>query len=150
MSQYLKKHLGKTSTNFHRFIYCHHYNIPLKDLSCNVDIHHIDGDIYNNNIDNLISLSESEHIRLHHLGRDNGNRFKICEWCNKTYDSRYGNRHTQRRFCSRSCGDDYRARNQVTLFCQQCNKEYKTKKSHSINSKFCSKKCKDDSMRRWC
>ena len=32
-------------------------------------LHHIDGDGHNNNIDNLMALSNSDHLKLHHKGQ---------------------------------------------------------------------------------
>jgi len=133
---------GKTH-NLSRHIYCQHNEIDIERLPSCLDVHHVNGNKYDDRIENLKLLPEVDHIRLHHFGADRGNRFKTCCQCNETYDSRYKGRHKKQKFCSRECGYLYKARNQVTLNCIYCKKEYKIRKSHSLFSKYCSIKCKN-------
>ncbi|MCA1806931.1 MAG: HNH endonuclease [Actinobacteria bacterium] len=79
-------------------------------------IHHIDGDKSNNAIENLVSLSVSEHIKLHprgYVGWDSEQRSAAtraqwertkprtvtCSWCGNEYTST----GTRAKFCHPSC-----------------------------------------------
>lgn len=57
---------GNYGKLLHRLIYENHYNICLFD---NIDIHHKDKNVLNNNIDNLEALSHSEHTKRHQTGK---------------------------------------------------------------------------------
>ena len=72
---YIRKHSQsgyleiKTSNGFMRF---HRYVIEQslgRKLLKNEDVHHIDEDIYNNSIDNLLLLTHAEHTSLHNTGK---------------------------------------------------------------------------------
>ena len=52
----------------HRLVYEDHHNCTLLP---DTDIHHIDGDKLNNDIDNLQAISHSDHSREHMLGEKN-------------------------------------------------------------------------------
>lgn len=55
------------TTKIHRKIYEDYYNVR---LSSNVEIHHIDSNHSNNNINNLKVVSIQEHYDIHHLQGD--------------------------------------------------------------------------------
>lgn len=58
--------MKKTYSN-HRSIYISHYGAIPKDKNGRTyDIHHIDGDKTNNNIENLIAVSIQEHYNIHY------------------------------------------------------------------------------------
>lgn len=54
---------------YHRYIYEQH-NGPIPDGCV---IHHIDGDIYNNDISNLQCMTNSQHSKLHHKKQNKNN-----------------------------------------------------------------------------
>ena len=61
---------GNYGKLLHRLIYADHYDIV---LGSDVIIHHLDGNKTNNDISNLITMTNSEHIRQHQLGENNNN-----------------------------------------------------------------------------
>jgi hypothetical protein len=64
----------------YRKIYKKHYGpIPKDKNGRTYDIHHIDGDKTNNNIENLIAVSIQEHYDIHFAQEDWGACFKIAE-----------------------------------------------------------------------
>ena len=92
-------------------------------------IHHIDGDIENNDISNLQCMTISEHMKLH-----NAERRKIkpryCKTCGKQLDEE----HYNKKFCSRECIHIARSigvtkRNETMRnrkekrYCKKCGKE---------------------------
>lgn len=66
---------GNNKKKLHRLIYEDYYNVSLLD---NVDVHHIDGDKTNNDINNLELLTHSEHSRKHMLGDRNPMKKEEC------------------------------------------------------------------------
>lgn len=62
---------GLYSKRYHRYIYEKYYHVSLttKDI-----IHHIDGDKKNNNIDNLMLMTRSQHINHHRNDLINGRK----------------------------------------------------------------------------
>lgn len=66
-------------------------------------VHHKDGNPLNNDLDNLILLSQSEHQRIHHIGDKhhswNKNLDKICFVCGNKF---HGQREKST-FCSIKC-----------------------------------------------
>lgn len=75
----------------------------------------------------------------------------ICQWCNKSFEKWTYRKPT---FCSNQCRSEYAARqpkpaqrrpqNFVTMYCEQCSKEYVVHKSQNENghtSRFCSRQC---------
>ena len=57
---------GNQGKLLHRLIYEDYHDITLPD---SIHIHHIDKDKTNNDIDNLMPISHSEHASLHHKGK---------------------------------------------------------------------------------
>jgi hypothetical protein len=55
------------TTKIHRKIYEDYYNIR---LSCDIEIHHIDGNHNNNNISNLKPVTIQEHYNIHYSQGD--------------------------------------------------------------------------------
>jgi len=68
----------------HRLVWEEHNNAM---LLCWVDVHHINGNIHDNRIDNLEAIFHDEHARQHKY-KDMENRF--CSICNRktTYQTR--------------------------------------------------------------
>jgi hypothetical protein len=50
-----------------------------RKLEFNEVVHHINGDIYDNSLDNLQLMSRSEHIRYHNLERNKFKKPKVKE-----------------------------------------------------------------------
>lgn len=55
----------------------HHGAIPIDEYGYRCDIHHIDGDSFNNSIDNLICLTLQEHYEIHYWQEDWGACYAI-------------------------------------------------------------------------
>lgn len=98
MSTYNSKKIDnkrkQTPKSQHRLIYAKHYGpIPKDENGFSYDIHHIDGNHLNNNIDNLQAVSIQEHYDIHMSQGDYGaaslikKRIKAttkkseCIWC---------------------------------------------------------------------
>jgi len=69
--------------SYHRKIYEDHYGpIPKDSEGRSYEIHHIDGNHENNNIDNLLCVSIQEHYNIHYSQGD----FKACLIMSKRMD----------------------------------------------------------------
>jgi len=79
----------------HRYLMSEHLGRLLTKFEV---VHHIDGDVGNNSIDNLKLVSESEHRHLHGY-------FKtfVCPACGAVFERAVRNARGTRTFCSRSC-----------------------------------------------
>lgn len=70
-------------------------------------VHHLDGDTKNNNVDNLIVLSRSDHAKLHRL--EHGRKFVElkCPWCEIIFhiprNQSFLNKGYEFTACSRTC-----------------------------------------------
>jgi len=79
------------------YVYVHRHLASLKLgrwLDHNENVHHLDGDRQNNDLDNLVVLTRSEHAKKHRPKKPT----IICRWCGrkaKTRDSKI--------YCSRKC-----------------------------------------------
>ena len=74
---------GNNGKKLHRLIYEDYHGVTLPS---DVDIHHIDGNKINNDLDNLELLSHAEHSRQHMLGDRNPMkskeaRLKLSQYC---------------------------------------------------------------------
>lgn len=71
--------IGRTSSRKHRKVYEHHYGkIPKDEYGRSCQIHHIDGNWNNNNIDNLKCVSILEHYNIHYEQKDWGACSKLA------------------------------------------------------------------------
>jgi hypothetical protein len=69
-------------------------------------VHHIDGNMENNSIENLLLMTRGEHTRLHLLKYKNGHFIElICDNCKKSFKREWRNRplNGEKCFCSRKC-----------------------------------------------
>lgn len=73
----------------HHVVYCEHNN--LKCIPEGMEVHHLDFDPSNNNIENLILLSKGDHIKLHRFLNKTGIR---NDYPNKGVDSSESKRET--------------------------------------------------------
>ena len=130
--RYYKSHKGcRIPEWLHRKVW-EFYNGPIPE---GYEVHHIDGDTDNNDIENLALLTESEHYAKHYESRSknvisDSKRKRAAEW----HRSEAGHRwHTRNSI-------------EIIRFCPMCGKIYKTK-PHEGNSKntdgrhFCSRSC---------
>lgn len=83
------------------------------------DVHHIDGDVTNNNVSNLQVVKHNKHCAMHE--QKYFDKEVRCFWCGKKFiltakqqQIRHGNINRKNRngenskiFCSRSCGGKY-------------------------------------------
>lgn len=108
------------------------------------DIHHIDHDPSNNEIENLIALPESEHHRLHMAKRNTAELTKILEtyavpkaveW-HKSDEGKAWHREQYQKSLAPHLDE------RITLACQWCGKEYQVSPLMRSHSRFCSNKCK--------
>jgi hypothetical protein len=105
-------------------------------------IHHIDGDVTNNDISNLQLMEASAHLRMEGIKRHKENpawskqfHAKGIEMAKEWHKSPEGREwHKQHGI------EAYAKRTPVLMVCQRCHKEYETTKMS--NSKFCSNNCK--------
>jgi hypothetical protein len=105
-------------------------------------IHHIDGDVTNNDISNLQLMEASAHLRMEGIKRHKENpewskqfHAKGIEMAKEWHKSPEGREwHKQHGI------EAYAKRTPILMVCQRCHKEYETTKMS--NSKFCSNNCK--------
>ena len=64
----VSEHEGNFRKKLHRLIYEDYHKVTLLPTT---DIHHIDGDKLNNDIENLEAISHAEHSRRHMIGENN-------------------------------------------------------------------------------
>lgn len=73
-----------TTTTYPRYVYQKHYN---KIIPKGVEVHHIDENFLNNDIDNLELIEKAKHIRMHFKGVSKHPISKIvnCYFCKKEF-----------------------------------------------------------------
>ena len=110
-------------------------------------IHHIDGDVTNNDISNLELMEASAHLRMEGIKRHKENpewskqfHAKGIEMAKEWHKSPEG-----REWHKQHGVEAYAKRTPVLMVCQKCHKEYETTKM--ANSKFCSNNCKSASRK---
>lgn len=108
------------------------------------DIHHIDHDPSNNEIENLVAMPEAEHHKLHMAERsyeslkhvmDAYVRPKAIEW----HKSEEGIKWHKELYASTLAP---RWDERITLTCQQCGRQYEVSPLIRDHSRFCSNRCK--------
>ena len=88
----------------HREIFKKCTGLTDEDLK-GMEVHHIDGNKDNNDINNLKLLSKEEHAKLHLV--DNRKKLeKICKFCGKKYNAI----NPRSSFCSSNCYNKWRRR----------------------------------------
>lgn len=60
----------------------------------NLDVHHIDGNKLNNNIDNLMVLTRSEHTKIHSSNMSEETKYKISQKTKGSLNPFFGHKHT--------------------------------------------------------
>lgn len=71
----------------------------IKDFSFEKQVHHKDGDVSNNKVNNLQCVSQIEHMRMHRLKNPIK---KICVFCGKEFEPDPTKRAVAK-FCNREC-----------------------------------------------
>lgn len=132
---------SKGPSNLHRAIW-EDANGPIPD-GC--DIHHIDGDSFNNELSNLECVNRSEHLRQHTLERIAEGRLKpptekallkAAEWHKSPEGAEWHSRHAVNSWAGRK----WHSKN-----CVFCGQEYFT--PYPKRSRFCHVNCKQQQGR---
>lgn len=101
---------SKEYTRFHRLarkIVSEHIGRKLKSSEA---VHHIDGDITNNDFSNLELMSISEHTTFHHKSKGFVALRRNCKNCGKEIiRGKYKIDRVKNAFCSPKCSDEHRA-----------------------------------------
>jgi len=127
--------------SMHQYVWSY-YNGPVPK---GYDVHHIDGNRYNNDITNLQLLKREEHRKIHskmlteeerEWRRNNFNtkaRPKAIEWHKSEAGKAWHKEHAKKMAI--------RNRVDVRCICQQCGKEFITTNINGLTRKFCSGAC---------
>lgn len=123
----------------HIYVWEKHYG-PVPD---GYEVHHIDKDASNNDIENLIAMPMKEHHQLHMQDRaEETSRYlelyarpKAIEWHKSEEGCEWHKEHYQNSLAPR-WGE------RITLKCEYCGKEYETSSLMRTHSRFCSNNCK--------
>ena len=105
-----------------------------RELTEDEEVHHIDGNPLNNDINNLQVLTKEEHAKLH--AQKYHDKIMICPWCgeeflwtSKQQSNFYRNQNRKRYknsfgapFCSKSCAGKYGKQMQGTMTGHQSNR----------------------------
>lgn len=105
------------------------------------DVHHIDGNKDNNDINNLQLINKIKHATMHAEKQVNEKIIKVCEYCGEEYKSSINVAHKQR-FCSAKCKARYRRANglnNTVRICKNCGKEFIC--DICSRTQFCSRHC---------
>ncbi len=99
------------------------------------EIHHVDGNKSNNEIENLQCMSKAEHTRLHMLARPLIKH--VCEKCGREFFSRSPNAKLCSNRCNRAA---WVAAHQEERVCVICGRKFST--YYERNSQTCSPSCR--------
>ena len=105
------------------------------------EVHHIDGNKDNNEIDNLKLLTTEEHHKLHNIRSESSHRH-VCKKCGRTYWSSVSKSTEICDRCDSSLAIGGSSMLMIKKRCEYCGAEYETKGVNKNRSKFCSNKCK--------
>ena len=127
-------------------IYLHREKVRLnlgftKEQMEGLDVHHIDGNKDNNNIENLRLLTKKEHMSIHHPRKSSSHRH-VCKKCGRTYWSTVSRSKDLCDRCDSSLAIGGSSMITIKKICEYCGAEYETKGVNRNRSKFCSNKCK--------
>lgn len=101
------------------------------------DIHHKDGNKFNNLIENLQCLSKSDHMALH--ANENRERLSRSMKDNSATVHAWLKTEKGRKFLSEKAKREWKSRHVKTFTCIHCSKDFQTK--HNRHVKFCSDGC---------
>lgn len=131
------KKIGNSRPRLHRYIWeKYNGNVPK-----GYEIHHIDSDKDNNEIENLIAMSKKEHLTYHGenvpeelVEKWKNNLEKVREKASQWHKSKEG-----RKWHSQMSKKAYEKRKPQAETCINCGKKYKSKKYGAV--KFCNPSC---------
>ena len=109
-------------------------------------IHHKDGNPENNDIENLVLMSNSEHLRVHHskgkpIAKPKDKVF-ICQNCGKEYTTKFLGHN---KYCSPICKHQAKyKRDMIEKVCEYCGKKFVTNKYN--DARFCSRECVNNAV----
>lgn len=117
------------------------HNGPVPD---GYDIHHIDHDTSNNEIENLVALPRSEHHKLHMEERDKSELTNILKtlaipkavYWHKSEQGREWHKQQYRQTLAPKWDE------RITVNCEYCGKQYQISPLMKEHSRFCSNNCK--------
>lgn len=101
------------------------------------DIHHKDGNTFNNLLENLECLTKSDHIRLH--ANDNREKRSACMKSNSEKVHAWLKTRKGKKFLSDKFKKQWEEMEFKTFTCEHCKKEFQTK--HNRHVKFCGDNC---------
>ncbi|MBR4641578.1 MAG: HNH endonuclease [Selenomonadaceae bacterium] len=119
---------NKANAGLHRVVWSYYFG----EIPDGCEIHHIDKNPANNNIENLQCLSKTEHRRLHKANQTS----VVCEVCGKSFFTR---KNFQGKCCSQKCYDKKRRTQPISCVCAICGKIFATNARNS--AKTCSSEC---------
>lgn len=116
------------------------------------DVHHIDGDVQNNELNNLQYLTKTEHRRVHAGWKKINNVWwKTCNACDvfQVVEGNFYRRRTSHNEFVSECKEclKQKSRNKPTkppkhtIFCEMCNKKHKVR---TLKTRYCSIQCSWD------
>lgn len=108
------------------------------------DIHHIDHDRSNNEIENLVAIPESEHHKLHMAERDKLELTYIMETCARPkavewHKSAQGHEWHKQQYENSLAP---KLEEKIPCICEYCGKQYQISSLMKARSRFCSNKCR--------
>lgn len=130
-------HLG-----MHRYVWNFFFGEPPEGY----EIHHIDGNPANNNVENLQLLTKAEHYAVHNQMRQ---KEFVCDFCGKRILKSPAH-ETDLHFCDDICKGKWRHYNGKTnteRVCVICGKKFVTKKRGELTAQTCSPHCRN--ILRW-
>ena len=122
--------------SLHRAVYSYYHG----EIAEGYSIHHIDLNPTNNNIENLIALTDEEHHTLHCQLNE---AEYICDYCGKKIVKSCFNTNVKHHFCNRTCKALWRNENVniIEQTCVICGKKFTTRKRGENTAITCSKSC---------
>ena len=133
---------SKGASNLHRAIWQYHHGI----IPVGYEIHHVDGDTFNNDIANLECVEMREHQRQHMLERIARGEMQppsqyaleqAAKWHRSEEGLEWHKKHAK---------DAWIDRKWYQVNCQECNQAFNT--PYPTRAKFCHQNCKAMALRR--
>lgn len=129
----------KTQVSLHVYVWEMYHGRPVPDKYI---VHHIDGDPANNEIENLIAMSKSEHARLHFSNSYNIDRLRKLAEIGREHAKAWHGSPAGRQFHKEIGKLAWESAYQVVKSCENCGKEYETWNIAECHSRFCSNRCR--------
>lgn len=135
---------GRKPMRAHQYVWIKHNG----EIPKGYHIHHLDGDVSNNDIANLVLMSPSAHSSHHASEHSEESRERMntivhqaaVDWHKSEQGSEWHKQHYEN--VARNIWNE-----KVTLKCNICGKEYQTTHAKMQSSKFCSNNCRAKARR---